>query len=86
MQADALGSSLPAAYGLAIVSLAPLCVFLTWLYFWVWMVEWIVSESKPTFSMMSISPQAGQRPLPSIQIAGHMPLPVGNFARTSILP
>jgi len=46
--------------------------------------------SKPTFSMMSISPQAGHPAslmfVPSIQIAGHVPLPVGSLARTSTRP
>jgi len=40
--------------------------------------------------MISISPQAGHplefKLLPNIQIAGQIPLPEGNLARTSILP
>ena len=40
--------------------------------------------------MMSISPQVGQPTwsmfVPSIQMAGQVPLPVGSFARTSTRP
>ncbi len=46
--------------------------------------------SKPTFSMMSISPESGQptwpRSLPSIQNAGHMPWPRGTCMRASTCP
>ena len=46
--------------------------------------------SKPTFSMTSISPLAGQPTLPmsspSIQNAGHMPWPRGTFIRVSTCP
>ena len=55
-----------------------------------WTLPWMRSGSKPTFSMMSISPQVGQptcvRFVPSIQMAGQEPLPVGIFARTSTRP
>lgn len=50
-------------------------------------VPWTVPGSKPTFSMTSISPLAGQPTLPmsspSIQNAGHMPCPRGTFIRAS---
>ncbi len=55
-----------------------------------WTLPWMRSGSKPTFSMMSISPQVGQPTwpmfVPSIQMAGHVPLPVGSLARTSTRP
>ena len=58
-----------------------------------WQVGYIgvtLSGANPTNSMMSISPQLGQ-PIsrilvPIIQLAGHMPRPVGSLARTSIRP
>ena len=46
--------------------------------------------SRPMFSMMSISPQAGQpalpMSLPSIQNAGQMPWPYGTLMRASKRP
>ena len=55
-----------------------------------WTLATTVVGSNPTFSMMSISPQAGQptlsMPAPSIQMAGQVPRPVGSFARTSTRP
>src|SRR3954452_7699650 len=54
------------------------------------MVPCTVFGSKPTFSMMSISPHCGQPTLPmsepSIQNAGHMPCPRGSFIRASMCP
>lgn len=51
------------------------------------MVPCTVEGSKPTFSMMSISPESGQLTgVPSIQNAGHMPCPRGIFIRASTCP
>ncbi len=51
------------------------------------MVPCTVDGSKPTFSMMSISPESGQLTgVPSIQNAGHMPCPRGIFIRASTCP
>jgi hypothetical protein len=54
------------------------------------MVPCTLPGSKPTFSMMSTSPLAGQltwpMSLPSIQNAGHMPWPRGIFIRVSTCP
>lgn len=53
-------------------------------------MPWTVEGSKPTFSMMSISPELGQptcpMSLPSIQKAGHMPCPRGTLSRASTRP
>jgi hypothetical protein len=50
----------------------------------------MIDGSRPMFSMMSISPQAGQptpeTSLPSIQNAGHMPWPRGIWMRASTRP
>jgi hypothetical protein len=64
-------------------------LFLVWLYAAVCMVPWITPGSKPTCSMMSISPSSGQAVaggLDSIQIAGQLPVPQGSLARTSTKP
>src|SRR5688572_1806293 len=70
--------------------LSPLFVFWMWLYFRVCTFAWTTPGSKPTCSMMSISPQAGQRTsrmfVPRVQIAGQVPRPEGSFALTSMRP
>ena len=46
----------------------------------------LVHAGSPTFSMMSISPVAGQLPLPSAQNAGQRPAPTANFIRAATVP
>jgi hypothetical protein len=69
--------------------LAVRCVRATWLYRFVWTDAWTTPGSKPTCSMMSISPSSGHWSRvvdPSIQIAGQDPRPFGNRARASTRP
>ncbi len=46
----------------------------------------LAQSFSPTYSIISISPESGQRPFPNIHQAGHRPAPSGNFIRASAVP